>query len=243
MDLLGGEGRDGTGPEPWDVVDLRRLRCGDPVADELLAAFGAREMREDWTVNLEQEDVCPVADLPPAPAVLDDYLGSLGKKERHEIRRKLRRAKSAGEVRFDVSADPLADLETFIELHQARWGADGLFPDTPGGAQSRVFFRRLFELFGRDLLHLGLLTVGDRRIAAAMWFDDGHTIAYYNAGTDPEARALSPGVLLVAKLAEHAIGLGRERLDFLRGNEDYKYEWGAIDRPIQRLLVRRTADR
>ena len=28
---------------PWDVVDLRRLRCGDPAADALAAAFGARE--------------------------------------------------------------------------------------------------------------------------------------------------------------------------------------------------------
>ena len=28
-------------PEPWDVVDLRRLRCGDPAADALAAAFGA----------------------------------------------------------------------------------------------------------------------------------------------------------------------------------------------------------
>ena len=29
------------------------------------------------------------------------------------------------------------------------------------------------------------------------------------------------------------------RFDFLRGNEPYKYEWGAVDEPIQRLLVRR----
>ena len=44
--------------------------------------------------------------------------------------------------------DPLADLPAFIDLHQKRWGADGLFPDTEGGRHSRVFFRRLFELFG-----------------------------------------------------------------------------------------------
>jgi CelD/BcsL family acetyltransferase involved in cellulose biosynthesis len=29
-------------------------------------------------------------------------------------------------------------------------------------------------------------------------------------------------------------------MDFLRGNEPYKYEWGARDEPIQRLLVRRS---
>jgi CelD/BcsL family acetyltransferase involved in cellulose biosynthesis len=36
-----------------------------------------------------------------------------------------------------------------------------------------------------------------------------------------------------------AIQLGKTRFDFLRGNEPYKYEWGAVDEPIQRLLVRR----
>ena len=51
-------------------------------------------------------------------------------------------------VRLVDSTDPLADLEAFIDLHQRRWGADGLFPPTAGGEQSRVFFRRLFELFG-----------------------------------------------------------------------------------------------
>ncbi len=32
---------------------------------------------------------------------------------------------------------------------------------------------------------------------------------------------------------------GVRRLDFLRGDEPYKYDWGAVDEPIQRLLVRR----
>ena len=30
-------------------------------------------------------------------------------------------------------------------------------------------------------------------------------------------------------------------MDFLRGDEPYKYEWGAVDEPIQRVLVRRGA--
>ena len=94
-------------------------------------------MAEGWTLNVEREDVCPVVTL-PAGVDMDGYLATLGKKERHEIRRKVRRAEAVGEIRLDDSTDPLADLEAFIDLHQKRWGADGLFPDTPGGAQSRV---------------------------------------------------------------------------------------------------------
>jgi len=230
-----------AGPDagPWDVVDLRRLRCGDPAADALAAALGAREIAEGWTLNVEREDVCPVTTFPDG-VDMEGFLATLGKKERHEIRRKVRRAEAVGEITLQDSADPLADLEAFIDLHQKRWGADGLFPPTPGGDQSRVLVRRLFEEFGDDgPLHLTFLSVGDRRIAAGIHFETADGILYYNAGVDPDARDLSPGVLMVYAYVERALTAGKRRMDFLRGNESYKYEWGALDEPIQRLLIRR----
>ena len=230
---------DDAHPAPWDVVDLRRLRFGDPTADELAAALLRLEAAEEWTVNVEREDVCPVATIPDG-ADVEGYLDTLGKKERHEIRRKVRRAEAAGAVRLTESGDPLADLPAFIDLHQRRWGEDGLFPATPGGEASRAFFRRLFELFGPDgPLRLSFLTVGERRIAAGIHLEGADRLYYYNAGVDPDARDLSPGVVVVAKYAERAIELGKRRLDFLRGDEPYKYAWGAVDEPLGRILVRR----
>jgi CelD/BcsL family acetyltransferase involved in cellulose biosynthesis len=228
-----------SGRRPWDVVDLRRLRCGDGAADALAAAFGAREMAEGWTLNVEREDVSPVVTLPMG-ADMESYLATLGKKDRHEIRRKVRRAEAVGEIMLDESTDPLGDVDGFIDLHQKKWGADGLFPDTPGGAQSRVLIGRLFELYGPDgPLRLTFLTVGGRRIAAGIHFETRDEYLYYNAGVDPDAFDLSPGVLLVYSLTKRALASGVRRLDFLRGNEAYKYAWGAVDEPIQRLLVRR----
>jgi CelD/BcsL family acetyltransferase involved in cellulose biosynthesis len=230
-------------PEPWDVIDLRRLRCGDPAADALAEALGRREMSHGWTLNVEREDVCPVLIL-PVKATFDDYLGTLGKKERHEVRRKLRRAETVGDVTLAESPSPLDDLDAFIDLHQKRWGDDGLFAPTPGGAASRVFFRRLFEEAGPACrIGLTFLTVGARRVAAGVHCETSDGYLYYNAGTDPDARDLSPGVLMIARYVERALGAGKRRFDFLRGNEPYKYEWGAVDEPIQRLLVRRGAGR
>ena len=225
-------------PEPWDAVDLRRLRCGDAFADALAAAFGRREIVADWTLNVEREDVCPVVTL-PGEGGWDDYLASLEKKARHEIRRKLRRAEETGPVQLLDSKDPATDLAAFIELHQKRWGVDGLFPNTPGGDQSHVFFRRLFDLFGASGdLRLTFLTVRDRRIAAGVHFETPDGYLYYNAGIDPDARDLSPGVVMTARYLQRAIAAGKHRLDFLRGDEGYKYDWGALDEPIQRILVR-----
>jgi CelD/BcsL family acetyltransferase involved in cellulose biosynthesis len=225
-------------PLPWDVIDLRRLRCGDPAAETLAAAFGAREQTGGWTTRLEREDVCPVATIPPG-IDFDGYLATLTKHHRHEIRRKLRRALAVGEVALVESTDPVVDLEVFIDLHQRKWGDEGLFPPTAGGSQSRLFLRRLFELFGAGgPLRLGFLHVGDQRVAASIHFETADAIYFYNAGVEPDARHLSPGVLLVERLLRRAIEGGLSRFDFMRGDEPYKYEWGAVDEPIRRLLVR-----
>ena len=225
----------------WDVVDLRRLRTGDPATDALANAFEWAAPKAGWVVTREQEDVCPVVTLAPGRD-FDSYLGTLDKKERHEIRRKVRRAEAAGTVALEQSANPIDDLDAFIDLHQKRWGAEGLFPPTEGGAASRRFFAGLFEdCAPSGIVDLSFLSVGGRKIAAGVTFDDGEAVYYYNAGVDPDARDLSPGVVMVACYVQRAIALGRTRLDFLRGNEPYKYEWGAIDSPIERLLVQRTS--
>ncbi|MFN8629659.1 MAG: GNAT family N-acetyltransferase [Chloroflexota bacterium] len=92
-------------------------------------------------------------------------------------------------------------------------GADGLFPDNEGGAQSRRFFERLFELFGPDsALRLAFLTVDGRRIAACVSFETDDAVLYYNAGVDPEARELSPGVVMVERLVRRALERGATRL-------------------------------
>ncbi len=227
---------DPSAPE-WDVVDLRRLRHGDPAIDALQAAFQRRCKSERWHVTREREDVCPVLTLPD-DGDFEAYLGSLGKKTRHEIRRKIRRAESAGPIELTPSPDPIADLDAFVDLHQKRWGADGLFPDNEGGQASRRFFAGLLADCS-EFVELSFLTVAGKRVAAGVTFDDGETVYYYNAGVDPEARDLSPGVLMVAQYIRRAMGLKRRRIDFLRGDEPYKYDWGAVDEPIERLLVER----
>jgi hypothetical protein len=59
----------------------------------------------------------------------------------------------------------MADLPSFIDLHQRRWGADGLFPPTPGGDASRLFVagrvdgtpERYFETFEGDAVDVDAL--------------------------------------------------------------------------------------
>jgi CelD/BcsL family acetyltransferase involved in cellulose biosynthesis len=111
--------------------------------------------------------------------------------------------------------------------------------------------RRLFELFGdatsgpnaipeHPTVNLGFLTLDGKRIAAEIHFETAGSLLYYNAGVDMAAHHLSPGVVQLEHLVRRAIDRGKCRVDLLRGNEPYKYEWGAVDEPVMRILVRRT---
>ena len=82
------------------------------------AAFGAREIARGLDAQRRARGRLPGRDAAATGVDFDGYLATLGKKERHEIRRKVRRAEAAGEIRLDDSTDPLADLDAFIDLHQ-----------------------------------------------------------------------------------------------------------------------------
>ena len=231
------------GSQPWDVVDLRRLKTDDPALAVLEACFRDAAPAHGWRVTREREDVCPVVTAPGAD--WDEYLATLDKKDRHEIRRKWRRAEGHGVIGVEIGPPDPAGLERFIELHQARFGEEGLFPATAGGARSRRFVERLAELERSEpdggQLRLAQVTVGGRLIYAALSFETDDTCFLYNAGMDPSASQLAPGVVGAAAYFRDRLAAGKRRFDFLRGDEPYKYEWGARDEVIERLLVEREA--
>ncbi|MEX2546494.1 MAG: GNAT family N-acetyltransferase [Chloroflexota bacterium] len=231
------------GDQPWDVVDLRRLREMDPVLAALESAFRTIGTNEGWSVAREQEDVCPVVTV--RGDTWDEYLATLDKTARHEIRRKLRRAAAVGELSIDIGPATPEATEDFIRLHTLRFGDHGMFPDNEGGARSLRFVHRLAELerSERDggVMQLARVRCGQRLIFGVVAFDDGTTCFMYNGGMDPAAKDASPGVTGAALYIRNRIEAGRRRFDFLRGQERYKYEWGAVDELIYRLLVQRGA--
>lgn len=221
-----------------DAVDLRRLAEDDPARGVLERALRDPAQPAGLEVRLEPEDVCPVVDL------ADDWhaqLQRLDKKTRHEIRRKLRRAERAGHVELHYRPLDDASVERFVRLHQARWGSSGLFAAGEDGDRNRLFLRRLAELEAaegpRARFHIAEVEVDGQTVHAVAGFADRGTCYFYNAGMDPEARDLSPGIVGTATYLRDRLERGDRRFDFLRGNEAYKYEWGAIDRHLTRLVI------
>jgi CelD/BcsL family acetyltransferase involved in cellulose biosynthesis len=215
----------------WHLMDL----CNIPQHSLTFVRFRElAEMRGYQTV-VEVEDVCPIIDL---PATWDDYLMMLDKKQRHEVRRKLRKADTEADTRFIVVGpgdDLQAAMQTFIALHQKSTPEKDKFMDP----QMQAFFFDVAQVLqARGWLQLAFVEMDGEKAASLLNFDYGNAVLVYNSGYDPaQFSQLSPGIIVTARCIEQAITLGRDRFDFLRGNEIYKYRFGAQDTEVRRLLI------
>jgi len=217
-------------------LNLLRLRNEDAAHTRMISAITHAAEANKRTATFGVEEPAPFIDL-AGITTFDEHLERLDKKERHEIRRKLRRAEAAG-VQISASKDLSADLPEFIRLHRARWGESGLFTATEKGASEERFMREIFSTAPSGMITL-LLARNEEfgTFAAGLFLRDANALRYWNAGGDIAARALSPGVLLFAHGLTMAISEKLPRLDFLRGNEAYKYECGAVDAQVMQLQV------
>jgi len=161
------------------------------------------------------------------PETWDEYLSSLSGRERHEMRRKLRRLESAGHIRQRVignKADVLAEMDTFVALFRSNRPEKAQF--MTGAVES--FFRSLAgEMADAGLLKLFSLDIDDAPAAAAMCFDYSSTVYLYNNGYDGRFSRLSVGLLNTAFIIRESITHGRKKFNLLRGNETYKGRLGA----------------
>lgn len=218
----------------WRALDL----CNIPEQSPTRTILSAIAEKKSYSFEENLIEVCPIIQLPEA---FDAYLESLDSKQRRELSRKLRRAEAA-EVTTTIinQSDNIEnEVDSFLELLQKStfekrdWLNDGrraMFHDVARAMQDRGALQLMFT------------AVEGRRAAALFNFDYNDRIWVYNSGLDPTAfAALSPGVILTTTAIEEAIKLGRGEFDFLRGDEEYKYRFGAVDTKIFRCRVERPA--
>ena len=197
-----------------------------------LSFFNNLARRKDIEVRIEPEDTAPRMDLPPD---FDAYLDSLAAKDRHEIRRKKRRAEKEGALDFERMSEPsrvMAAMPFFLDLFRASGGMKRSFL-TP---HRESFFLSLAEEFsGRGWLDLYALSLNNRAMAYLFCFNYNRTLYLYNAAYDNRCAQVSPGIVAIAMCIEDAIRRGIRRFEFLRGNEAYKYRFGGRDHHIYTL--------
>ncbi len=198
-----------------------------------------RELAEKfgWHVETKQEDVAPRLEIPES---WDAYLAGLRKKDRHELRRKMRRLEAAGEIRqveFSRAEDVEIAMDDFMALHRMSTPDKAVFM-TAG--RERFFRAAAVALAHECATRLAFLEIDGERVATSLSFVCRDVRYLYNSGYNPARSSLSVGLLNHALSIKKSIGEGLRVFDFMRGDEAYKYHLGGVDRAVFALTATRT---
>lgn len=210
------------------------LRPGDRISLDSLPAEGAKLLHEGlvaagMTPHTVEFDLAMVLDLPSS---VDDFYSLVGRKDRHELRRKRRRYESeVGPLLHRTHTGTGFGIEEFIRLHRLAAGSKGKFMTAPRAS----FFKRLATLPG---WRIDLLERDGVATAALFGWADDRGYYLYNSCFDPSLQAASPGLVLLTSMIETAIRSRLEIFDFLKGDEGYKSRMGARPRPLHHMEVR-----
>ena len=216
----------------WKSLDLYNLLEDSPTLPVLESAAA----RLGWQIQVERLQHAPYI---PLPGAWDAYLAGIAKTQRHELRRKMRRLEESGLPSRWYLVEDSAGLERGIDEFMALMEQD---PEkaaflTPA---MREHMRLTLRCAHREgCLHLAFLEIDGRKAAAYLSFDYLNRIWVYNSGLDRSFMEFSPGWVLLGYLLQWANENQRSEFDFMRGDEEYKYRFGAVDRFVMRAVLTR----
>ena len=213
-----------------NLLDLWAVR---PDSAAMTTLVDTAEKRK-YKVMCQQDDVSPEMDL---PGTWDEYLQMLNSKQRHEVRRKLRRLEEVGQItyRFVEESEAVPEfMNVFLKMFvESREDKATFLTD-----EMAAFFKALAkEMAQAGLLRAGILELDSKPVAGIMAFEYNDIVYLYNSGYDPEYSSVSVGVLSKALFIKDCIERGKKRFDFLKGNERYKYHLGGREIPLYKCQI------
>ena len=220
-----------TLPDSWRGLDWYNLPDSSPT----LSALKAESAQRGWT-HLEEM-------YRPTPRIalngdFDEYLNRVEKKQRHEIKRKMRRAQESGRnVRWYISDlnDVESEIDSFLGLMEHDEAKAGFLHDAMREQMKAI----IHTAHKNGWLWLAFLEADGQRIAANLNFDYNNKLWGYNAGVNRDFMELSPGWVLLGYVLQWACENNRTEFDFMRGDEEYKYRFGAVNHYVMRAKVTR----
>ncbi len=172
-----------------------------------------------------------------------DYLAGMNRKLRHELRRKLRRIQSLSEMKFEKITNPEQTkefIDSFINLHKGGSLEKERFWEKNGMME---FFKEIAYGFSfNHWLELYFLYSGVDLLASLLVFVHKDRKYFYNVAFSPHYAYYSPGFFLFDRAIRNSIAEKRASVDFLRGEERYKYFFGARTSKIYNLSLSRVEE-
>ncbi|MDQ3008673.1 MAG: GNAT family N-acetyltransferase, partial [bacterium] len=215
----------------WDVLLLESLQHNSSTYDTLSKITD----NSSWQVRASQQDVSPVITL---PATWEEYFTTVSTTQQKHFTRLLKTIGAEDEITYRTiteSDEISAAMESFIQLHKAS-GTEKAEFWTP---HREAFFIELAnDLAPEKLLKIVFLDVNEDPAASLLIFEWNNQFLLYNSGFNAYRYGyLGVGNAIILHTIREAISLKRDRYDFMRGDESYKFLFGSVAEPVINLTV------
>ncbi len=205
--------------ELWDICDLHQLRPESPLLKCPIPS--------DWSDQISAHETCPSLAFADRVEHLADCVPSRMLQNFRYARRRLERL--GARIRLADHTTLQRDLCALFDLHSARWSARGEPGVLADSATQEFHLSAAAALLDQGALRLYTLHCAGQMIAVHYGFTQQSRSYFYLGGFDPAWERYSPGTVLIGHAIETSVHEGARAFDFLRGREDYKYNWGARD--------------
>jgi CelD/BcsL family acetyltransferase involved in cellulose biosynthesis len=214
----------------WSAAWLPSLPVSEPVPAPL-----ARQV-----AKMAKPMSYPYRELPSA---WEAFVSGLNKSMRDNVKYYPRlMARSGCDYTWQIAQTPhdlSACLPTFFDLHRARAQA----PMRPAHRdrfrlpERRAFLREIAPLLAaHGQLKVGLVRVRGETVAAQMWLEKGNVLFIYYSGHLPSWSKYSVGMVATLETIKDGIARGLSRVEFLKGDGQFKSRWDTRNRMHQHVL-------
>ena len=250
-------------PFYYDEIEFVSIPEGSVLRKEFLNEL----VQQNISYSIRKSDICPRLHTSKS---ISDYVANLNP----SVRRRFSHTRKMISEKKDCSLETVTTLKTLkgvfkdlVHLHQVRWnrmGYPGLFADD----RFEHFLDEVSQSFGKRgwiwLKTIKIHTNGSpevsqsdsqeqnnqRHIAIRMGFKFKNQLYDYLSGFDNQSlySKYRPGLALLFSMIEDAHKFGYHTVEFLRGNENYKFDltseyssnWQiTVENPVHRSNLRR----
>ena len=178
-------------------------------------------------VMIKKSDYSISLDL---PSNYDLYLENLGKKKRHELKRKKSKfSKQLGEMELQSSKD-LIMFDKFVEQHKLSDGKKGSFMNK----EVQLFFQNLLTIKGWKIY---FIENESELISSAFVYENKKGCYLYNSTKNSQFDPINPGIVLIDLIIQKMIKEKKEFFDFLKGFDRYKVDLGGSPTQLYDLTI------
>ena len=217
--------------ELLSIKGLKKIELNSILEDSKLLKI-ITSLENDYDIEYINEDVCPMINLPES---FEDYLSNLSKKNRHEIRRKMRKFENNLDFKVIESNKSNIDLliPEFFRLMKLNPEKKQFLNKKRIDFMSKI----IKDSINRGYGFLNFIEIKNEMVASSFSFKTKEKLFVYNSGFNNNFSEYSVGLLnhvynIKDKIQNFKV------IDFLRGSEEYKYRIGCEDKNLMTINIK-----